>query len=178
MELKEKQDSPQRTRAVVYAGLFLALAVLWQSLRFFVPWLTGPWSVFLIGSLVKATLVLALLVTGRGTVAGIALLLPLVAFLQGQLPLLPLVPVVGAGSALYALLAWHWWGRKGIWLAPCVAGAVFYAGTRLVLFLFSVSGPLAGALTLMMSWPQLVTGYAGIFLAGMIYKRLSRRSDL
>jgi len=174
MQNNNHAQSMQGTRVVVFAGLFLAIAVLWQSLRFFIPGLVGPWNLFLIGSLVKATLVMALLVTRRSGVAGIAFLLPVVALLQGQLPVALLVPVVGMGSCVYALLAWHWWESKRVWLAPLVSAVVFFGGVKLVAACLALPAPLASTLSLMFSWPQLVTGSAGILLARLMVKRLGK----
>ena len=160
------------TRLLVFMALFLAVAVLWQSLRFFVPALVGPWHIFIVGSLVKTTEVCAMLVTRRAAAAGIAFLLPVIAFLQGQLPVPPLVPIVGLGGALYALLAWRGWESRLVWLAPLASTAVFYGGAQLVIRMAELPPIAAYALGIMFGWPQLVTGVAGIVLARWVFKRL------
>ena len=89
----------------IYAAFFLAIAVLLQSLRLLMPMIPGPVNMFLIGSLVNMTLVMAVVYTGKVQLAALGLLLPCIAFFQGALPLVLMIPVVGIGNLPQAVLA-------------------------------------------------------------------------
>ena len=156
----------------VYIAFFLAIAILFQGLRFFLPMLPGPVNLFLIGSLVNMVLVLAVRLTQSGWAASIGVVLPFVALLQGHLPLAVLLPVVGAGNVLYALLAGWLWERPVLWGVPFCKAALLYGGTRLVIAGLCLTGPAAEAVSFMMSWPQIFTGVMGIVLAKALLHRL------
>jgi hypothetical protein len=162
-------------RSFVYAAFFLAIGLLVQDLRLFFPMVPGLLSQFIIGTLVNALLMLSMLVTQRGWTAAVGFLLPLSAFLQGQLPVMPMLLVVGIGNAVYMLLVWRWFPRRMMWAAPFVKAALLYAGTRGVVALLALPAPLADMLGLMMGWPQLVTGTAGIVLGCYLLPRLQWR---
>ncbi len=155
----------------VYMAFFLAMGIVFQGLRWLLP-LPPPVSMFLIGSLVNMTLLLAMRITRRRRAACIGLLLPLVAFLQGQLPIVPMVFLIGIGNAAYVLWANHYWKHLSVWTAPLLKALLLYGGTKGLLFALGLTGPPAAALLFMMSWPQVFTGAAGIFLARCLLPRL------
>ena len=159
----------------VYAAFFLAIGILLQSIRLLVPMIPGPVNMFLIGSLVNMTLLLAVLCTKNRWLASIGLLLPIVAFVQGNLPLVFLVPIVGIGNVIYALLGYSLWQSKFVWLAALIKPAFLTAGTLFALSLFALPPQAAAALSFMMSWPQAVTGCLGIVLAKFMLQRLPGR---
>ena len=117
-------------------------------------------------------LVLAVRLTQSGWAASIGVILPFVALLQGHLPLAVLLPVVGAGNVLYALLAGWLWERPVLWGVPFCKAALLYGGTRLVIAGLGLTGPAAEAVSFMMSWPQIFTGVMGIVLAKALLHRL------
>jgi len=155
----------------VYMAFFLALGIVFQGLRWLLP-LPPPVSMFLIGSLVNMTLLLAVRITQRRRAACIGLLLPLVAFLQGQLSIVPMVFLVGMGNAAYVLWANYCWKHLSVWTAPLLKALLLYSGTKGLFFALGLTGPLAAALLFMMSWPQVFTGAAGLFLARCLLPRL------
>lgn len=161
-------------KVYVYAALFLAAAIAIQSIRLVFPMIPGPVNMFLIGSLVNAVLLVAVCVTKQGWTAAIGFVLPVAAFLQGHLPVAPMIPIVGAGNALFAWLGWRLWTHRTVWAAPFVKAALLYGGTRLVTDLLGLPDALAAALSFMMGWPQIVTGCLGIFLARLLLGRLKR----
>ncbi len=156
----------------VYAALFLAVAVAIQSIRLAFPMVPGPVNMFFIGSLVNAVLVVAMCVTQRAWTAVIGIFLPVIAFLQGQLPVAPMIPVVGFGNVVFALVAWKLWRSRFVWLAPAIKAGILYGGTMLVLSLVDLPVRLSGVLSFMMGWPQIITGGLGIFLARILLLRL------
>ena len=164
-----------RTRVMVCAAMGLALALLAQSLRFFLPLPSGPLLQLVIGSLVNLALVLTVRFSGSILTAGVGFFLPLVAFLQGQLPLLPLVPVVGIGNTAFAALAGAiLWKRRFVWLTPFVKAALLYGGTQIVLCAIDLPDPAASSLSMAMGAPQVVTGLFGVVLAKVVARRAGR----
>ena len=164
-----------RTRVMVCAAMGLALALLAQSLRFFLPLPSGPLLQLVIGSLVNLALVLTVRFSGSILTAGVGFFLPLVAFLQGQLPLLPMVPVVGIGNTAFAALAGAIvWKSRFVWLTPFVKAALLYGGTQLVLCAVDLPDPAASALSMAMGAPQVVTGLFGVALAKVVARRAGR----
>ncbi len=157
----------------VYMAFFLALAVLFQSIRLFFPMLPGPVNLFLIGSLVNMTLVLAVWVTDSYWAAGIGLFLPVVAFFQGHLPIALMIPVVGIGNLIFAAWTLRWRSNWLLWLAPFLKAAWLYAATLAVIEFFALLAKVGGVLSFMMSWPQIVTGLIGIWGAKLLARRLS-----
>ena len=158
-------------RIWVKAAFFLAVAVILQSLRLLLP-MPGPVNVFVIGSLVNMTLLVAMDCTKDLRLVVIGLLLPAFAFMGGALPLVPMIPVVGLGNALFMCWAKYFGRSPLIWLAPLVKALFLWAGTWLVIFGGGCSVAAAGPLLFMMSWPQVVTGMAGIFLARILLRRI------
>lgn len=164
-----------RTRVLVCAAMGLALALLAQSLRFFLPLPSGLVSQLVIGSLVNLALVLTVRFSGSILTAGVGFFLPLVAFLQGQLPLLPMVPVVGIGNTAFAALAGAiLWKSRFVWLTPFVKAALLYGGTQLVLCAIDLPDPAASGLSMAMGAPQVVTGLFGVVLAKVVARRAGR----
>lgn len=162
-----------RTRVWTCTAMGLALALLAQGLRFFLPLPPGIFSQLLVGGLVNLALVLTVCRSGSPWSAGIGLILPVAAFLQGQLPVLPMVPVVGIGNAVFAAMAGTLLRKNGLaWLAPFVKAALLYGGTRLVLRLVELPAPAASALSLMMGAPQVATGLLGVALAKAVARRM------
>ena len=164
------------TKTLTCTAMGLALALLAQSLRFFLPLPPGAASQLLIGSLVNLALVLTVRLSRSQRAAGVGFVLPMVAFLQGQLPVLPLVPVVGLGNAVFAWLAGaRFWDSRLVWLAPFVKAALLYGGARLVLRLVELPASAASALSLAMGAPQIVTGLLGVALAKTVARRIEQQ---
>jgi hypothetical protein len=104
-----------------------------------------------------------------------SVILPCVAYLQGHLPLVPMIPVVFVGNLVLILVAYKEQGVKLLLLGPLLKTVAMWAGTGLVLqFVRDVGmGLQARLLQTMMSWPQLVTALAGILLAGIVSRRVN-----
>lgn len=163
-----------RTRVVTRTALLLALTLLFQSLRLFIP-LPPFFSTWVIGSLVNACLLIALETTGFFPAAVIALIAPVVAYFQQLLPLPIFVLPVALANLLYVWLfrtgvAWGRW--QGIALAALGKTVFLYAAFVWLLSFIHIGGKLAAGLLFVMSWPQLVTTTAGGVLATIIVKRL------
>ena len=154
------------------AAILIAVALAAQGLRFILP-LPGLVTMFLIGSLMNMCLVLmARLSSLRYAVPG-SVILPCVAYLQGQLPFIPMIPVVFAGNLVLVLVAHKEQGWRLLLLGPLLKTLALWAGTGLVLSMLQLHGVAVRTLQTMMSWPQLVTAFSGIILAGIVLKRVN-----
>lgn len=153
-------------------AMFLAVAFVFQSIRLIMPMIPGPVNMFLIGSLLNTVMVLSILCTGSPWAAVIGILLPLGAFMQGQLPVVLMIPVVALGNAVYILLAGKFKQSKLVYISPLVKAVLLYGGTWLVVNTIGLPAPVRGMILFMMSWPQIVTGAIGLFLANKVYKYL------
>ena len=153
-------------------AMFLAVALVFQSIRLIMPMIPGPVNMFLIGSLLNTVMVLSIWCTDSPWAAVIGILLPLGAFMQGQLPVVLMIPVVALGNAVYILLAGKFKQSKLAYVSPLVKAVLLYGGTWLVVNTIGLPAPVSGMILFMMSWPQIVTGAIGLFLANEVYKYL------
>ncbi len=165
--MRQKIDLQELTRAAV----LLAVACAVQCLRLVLPL---PWLVtmFVIGTVVNMCLVLTAQLSGIRLGMLSSLLLPLLAFLQGQLPLLPMVAVVFAGNFALVLIAARLKSWRLLVVGPLLKTLTLWAGTGVIIAIVGIHGSLALALQWMMSWPQLITSLLGIILAILIRTRL------
>ena len=156
-------------------ALLLAIAILCQSLRFFLP---APvfLSTFIVGALVNACLLIALQSTGLGAALLIACVTPVVAYFQQLLPIPVFILPVAIGNSLYVWLFQRLL-RIGP-VAPAIGGAAFgkaaffYLAFSWLLTLIQIPAPMAAAIMFVMGWPQLVTGILGGIVAQLVWRRL------
>lgn len=157
-------------------GLLLALAIISQSLRLFIP-ISPLISMFVIGTLVSTCLLVALWRYGFKSALIIAWVTPVVAFFQGFLPIIFFVPIVGLGNTAYIWAVDYWMEKnKHYALGGAVMGKTLaLLGGFITLFaMIPVPITVQKAIFVAMSWPQLVTGTLGFFLAKLVVERLRR----
>lgn len=152
----------------------MALALALQSLRLVLP-MPQLLSTFIIGTLVHMMLVLTLQFNGLKTALLLAFLLPLTAYVQGQVLLPFLIPVIWLGNFIFVLLVRQFKGRHK--LALCVppvskACVMLLAAWAALSFLALPNPVLRKTVMFAMSVPQLLTAVAGILLAEQVKKRL------
>lgn len=152
----------------------VALALALQSLRLVLP-MPQLLSTFIIGTLVHMMLVLTLQLNGLKTALLLAFLLPLTAYVQGQVLLPFLIPVIWLGNFIFVLLVRQFKGRHK--LALCVppvskACVMLLAAWAALSFLALPNPVLRKTVMFAMSVPQLLTAVAGILLAEQVKKRL------
>ena len=92
-------------RVWIKLAMFLAVALVFQSIRLIMPMIPGPVNMFLIGSLLNTVMVLSIWCTNSRWAGIIGIILPFGAFMQGQLPVVLMIPVVALGNAVYILLS-------------------------------------------------------------------------
>ena len=102
---------------VTRTGLLLAVTLLLQGIRLLLP-IPPQVSMFLIGSLVNACLILAVLKVGWKSGLVVACITPVFAWLEGMLPFLPFIIPVAVGNsvlvgAVYRLRAYKLPGVYG-----------------------------------------------------------------
>ena len=84
---------------VTRTGLLLAVTLLLQGIRLLLP-IPPQVSMFLIGSLVNACLILAVLKVGWKSGLVVACITPVFAWLEGMLPFLPFIIPVAVGNSV------------------------------------------------------------------------------
>ncbi|SNV57430.1 ECF transporter S component [Veillonella rodentium] len=162
------------TKSITGTGLLLAVALLAQSLRLIFPFIPNTVSMFLIGTITSATFVLATWRYGWKNGLVIAWIAPVVAYLQGMLPVPPFILITGLGTTAY-VFAVYWLQHKPKILLV-VAGAivkagVLFGGYSIFFSLFSFPEKIVNTMLFVASWPQLVTSSLGIILALIVMKR-------
>lgn len=163
-------------------ALFLALAVALQGLRLVLP-LPLFLGTFLIGTLVSMMLIVTVKACGLGPALFLSCLLPVTAYLEGQLALPFLIPVVMLGNSVFCAVflcvkkfgaeesAFHRYAVS--LLPPLVKAACMFLSARLLLQLFQIEdSALKSTVLTAMSLPQFVTGCAGLWLAERLLRLL------
>ncbi len=169
--------TPSRPDLLARAALLLALTVIFQSLRLIIP-VPPFFTTFIIGSLVNACLLIALETAGFAAAVAIALVAPVVAYLQGLLFLPVFIPPVAAAHLLYVLIYKTLLARGRIAAtlsATAAKTAVLFAAFTWLLTFINVPPKLAAGIMFAMSWPQVFTGIMGGVLATIVVKRLGGR---
>ena len=159
---------------LVRGALLVALALALQSLRLVLP-MPQLLSTFIIGTLVHMMLVLTLQLSGLKTALLQAFLLPLTAYVQGQVLLPFLIPVIWLGNFIFVLLVRQFKDSRKLSLSipPLAKACVMLLAAWAALSFLALPDPaLRKTVMFAMSVPQLLTAVAGILLAEQVKKRL------
>ncbi|WP_276764634.1 hypothetical protein [Phascolarctobacterium succinatutens] len=159
---------------LVRGALLVALALALQSLRLVLP-MPQLLSAFIIGTLVHMMLVLTLQLSGLKTALLLAFLLPLTAYVQGQVLLPFLIPVIWLGNFIFVLLVRQFKDSRNLSLSipPLAKACVMLLAAWAALSFLALPNPaLRKTVMFAMSVPQLLTAVAGILLAEQVKKRL------
>lgn len=159
---------------LVRGALLVALALALQSLRLVLP-MPQLLSTFIIGTLVHMMLVLTLQLSGLKTALLLAFLLPLTAYVQGQVLLPFLIPVIWLGNFIFVLLVRQFKDSRKLSLSipPLAKSCVMLLAAWAALSFLALPNPaLRKTVMFAMSVPQLLTAVAGILLAEQVKKRL------
>ena len=159
---------------LVRGALLVALALALQSLRLVLP-MPQLLSTFIIGTLVHMMLVLTLQLSGLKTALLLAFLLPLTAYVQGQVLLPFLIPVIWLGNFIFVLLVRQFKDSRKLSLSipPLAKACVMLLAAWAALSFLALPKPaLRKTVMFAMSVPQLLTAVAGILLAEQVKKRL------
>lgn len=159
---------------LVRGALLVALALALQSLRLVLP-MPQLLSTFIIGTLGHMMLVLTLQLSGLKTALLLAFLLPLTAYVQGQVLLPFLIPVIWLGNFIFVLLVRQFKDSRKLSLSipPLAKACVMLLAAWAALSFLALPNPaLRKTVMFAMSVPQLLTAVAGILLAEQVKKRL------
>ncbi|WP_418844394.1 hypothetical protein [Phascolarctobacterium succinatutens] len=159
---------------LVRGALLVALALALQSLRLVLP-MPQLLSTFIIGTFVHMMLVLTLQLGGLKTALLLAFLLPLTAYVQGQVLLPFLIPVIWLGNFIFVLLVRQFKGRRklSLLMPPLAKACVMLLAAWAALSFLALPNPaLRKTVMFAMSVPQLLTAVAGILLAEQVKKHL------
>ena len=159
---------------LVRGALLVALALALQSLRLVLP-MPQLLSTFIIGTLVHMMLVLTRQLSGLMTALLLAFLLPLTAYVQGQVLLPFLIPVIWLGNFIFVLLVRQFKDSRKLSLSipPLAKACVMLLAAWAALSFLALPNPaLRKTVMFAMSVPQLLTAGAGILLAEQGKKRL------
>lgn len=159
---------------LVRGALLVVLALALQSLRLVLP-MPQLLSTFIIGTLVHMMLVLTLQLSGLKTALLLAFLLPLTAYVQGQVLLPFLIPVIWLGNFIFVLLVRQFKDSRKLSLSipPLAKACVMLLAAWAALSFLALPNPaLRKTVMFAMSVPQLLTAVAGILLAEQVKKRL------
>ncbi len=156
-------------KTLVRGAMLIALTGVLQSLRLFIP-LPPMASMFFIGTLVNMMLAVTVRLAGLKPALLAVVLLPFFAYLQGQMPITLLIPVVIGGNAVFVLIC-HWAWHRGLMLAPLAKTICMFTSSLVLLKVLALPEKMVFAIGFMMGWPQMVTGICGILLARLITKR-------
>ena len=163
---------------VAQAAMLIALLVVVQLITFILPK-----SVPLVSQLITGSLVNLVLIVGAGTVgfsgaAIAAVLSPVLAFLFAQMLFPQMIPVVAIGNLVIVGVTWLFFtaarredksllNLAGIAAGAIVKTAVLWAAAAIIVvpLFFSANPKVGGSISLMFSWPQLVTAIIGGLVA-------------
>ncbi|NLO83411.1 MAG: ECF transporter S component [Clostridiales bacterium] len=164
---------------IARTAILLALAVLFQSLRLFLP-IPAAVDQYVVGSLVNLCLIVAAVITGIQGGLIVAVLTPVIAFLQNVLANPVLVPFVALGNATIVIIVALLYDRNKY--VSLIVGAlskflVLYLTVvhfAIPVLLGNIPAQAKELMSLRFSWPQLVTALVGGWLALMVLPLLKR----
>lgn len=158
---------------ITRTGLLLAATLLLQGIRLVLP-IPPQVSMFLIGSLVNACLVLAVLKIGWKSGLAVACITPVFAWLEGMLLFLPFIIPVAIGNSVFvgAVYRLRVYKLMGLYGAAICKMAVLYGAFYLLFGCVEFPTAVRHMILISMSWPQLVTGVLGGTIAYRIAGRI------
>ena len=130
------------------------------------------------GSVVNAILFISVVIIGARRAVLLAVIPSLIALSVSSLPwvLFPMVPFIMAGNIIL-IYVFDYARKNNYWLAVILASALkfvfLYSASFLVVNLI-IKKQLAGTVSLMMSWPQLLTALAGGVIAYLFLKSIRK----
>ena len=160
------------SKNVTAGALLLALGIIFQSLRIILP-VPMLISMFLIGALVNLILIVAAVKYNLSIACLIALILPNIAYLQGQIVLPILIPVVAIGNLIYAWSAYKFQAQKRLFLLiPFFKASFMYLASYFLLRQLQISSELSKVIGFSMGIAQIITGMLGIVLWQLVNKKI------
>ena len=163
-----------KNKHLVQGALLLALTIMLQSLRLFIP-LPPFISNFIIGSIVNSILIVAVFTIGIKYTVIIAFVAPLIAFAQGLLPIIHFIPLIMVANISYFIAIKILMQKNkiiAIATAALIKVTMLYFGKTLILTIVILPPNIAKMLSLLLSWPQIITAVLGGILGILMLKRI------
>lgn len=162
---------------IIVGSMLLALMVLLQALRLFVP-VSPLFSMFGVGSAINACLLLSVeYSTLEGTIL-LSVLMPVVAYIQGALLLPVMILPIALVNLLYAMTYSLLKSEKKFVTIIVPASVRFITSFVCSFIIFQLvefsNSPIISVMRLSMSWPQFITGILGGILTAIIMERRNR----
>lgn len=165
-----------QVKHLVQAGLLLALLLVIQSLRSLLP-LPPFFSTLLIGILVNAVFLMAVERLRFFSAATLAVIAPIVAYLQ-QLLILPIfIPLVAIGNVIYVFIYSQLKGKSrwsALILGTFIKTSWLFGSFYFLLQTLGLPPGLSQSLLFVMSWPQFITGIGGGMIAWLILNKIKQ----
>lgn len=165
---------------LIKSALFLAIAIVFQALGKSFPQL----SQFVTGSIINAILLITICVCDKWWALCVGTLTPVLAALTGQLapPLVPFVPFIMLGNALFILIFALLINNKTYSKYIAILPAAFtkfiflFLSVTYIVQLFNIKLPKKVAAA--MGIPQLITALIGGIFACLIIEALKKRKQI
>lgn len=174
----------KRIQTITYSAMGIALILLVQSLSKIIPAIpvfSGvQLSQFVIGTFVNAILLIMCIEAGVKTSIYVGILSAFFATLIGIGPIFPIItPFIAVSNVIYIVVFYWMYLRQSVWLSSIPAAimktAFLWITIPIVLtWIPEMKAPQAQVLTLMFSWPQLVTGILGGLVASSVASRIRK----
>lgn len=168
------------TTALTRTALLLAATLVLQGLRLVIP-IPPQVSMFLIGSLVNACFVIAVLTVHWRAGIMVALVTPVFAWLEGMLPVPLFIVPVAFGNTIFVMMMhllgkWKSLGYVSIYAAAGLKATALYGSFYILFSLVAFPDAVRHAILFTMSWPQIWTGFLGGTLGILISRRIKKIS--
>ena len=174
---------------ITRTAVLIALTVVLQFITIQVAAGLGPGAQFVTGSVVNLMLILSVMTCGLPTGLTVSIFTPILPTVLGFGPMWPIVPFIAAGN-MALVTVWHFIGNRKIvntyvsYGIAMVTGAVvkflvLYFGVVQIAIPYILGLPVGNVLSIMFSYPQLITaaigGVCAILLLPTLLKAIKQR---
>lgn len=166
----------QKTRIITHSALLLAVALAIQSLRIIVP-LPPIATMLIIGAGVNLVLLVLAYRVSMTSAMLIGAILPIVAFMQGQLPMVVFCPAVALANIIFVYYASRWQGQQTVWLAPMVKAGALLGMSYLIVEAVGFPPAVRSAILFMMGFGQLTTAMIALIIEKKLEKYIFCRKN-
>lgn len=165
-----------KTHIITQSAMLLAIALVIQSLRIIVP-LPPIATMLIIGTGVNLVLLVLAYRVSMTSAVVIGTILPIVAFMQGQLPQLIFCPAVAIANIIFVCLAKRWRERPAVWLAPAAKAGVLLGLSNLIAEGIGLPPAVRHTILLMMGVGQMITAMIALIIEKKLEKNIFYRKS-
>lgn len=164
------------THIITRSALLLAIALSVQSLRVIVP-VPPLVSMIVIGTGINLVLLILAYRVSIKSAALVSAILPVMAFFQGQLPMIVFCPAVAVGNIIFVCLALKWRGKQTVWLAPPAKAVVLFTLSYLIVETIGLPPAAGQAILVMMGAGQAITAMIALIIEKKLEKIIFYRKN-